>query len=446
MSCRRVAFAVAMVGVLAYPGPGRSEIFLVVDDLVAAFAANAGGDFAPSRFILDDEDRLATACCVAFDAPRGELYVADLNMGVLVFAATSSGSVTPLRAITGPATEFVDAGGLAVDTVHDELYVADAGAHLVRVFPRTADGDVAASRTIGGPNSFGTGGFPALLFLDLVHDELFVSVRESGNHRVLVFDRTASGDATPKRTLTGVANPRSVVVDLGRNELFVTEFDARRIKVFSRTAEGAATPLRTIVLPPGSGQPAELVITHDDELLVGLNVSGGPRVLGYALTADGEAAPTRSLEPNPGLLLGLSSGVVTTRAKECSADRVVDGCLFYDGFETDAICSAGWSAIVGPSTPCPVCGDGLIEGSETCDDANLSGGDGCSSLCVVDHAWSCSGTPSSCAITCGDGRIAFGFEACDDGDAFDGDGCSSACVVELDYSCSGEPSLCVPED
>lgn len=445
MSCRRAAFAVAMVGVLAHPGPGRSEIFLVVDDLVAAFADNAGGDYAPSRFLLDDEDRLATACCVALDAPRGELYVADLNMGVLVFAASASGSVTPLRAITGPATEFVDAAGLAVDTVHDELYVADAGAHLVRVFPRTANGDVAASRTIGGPSSFGTGGFPSFVFLDLVHDELLVSVRQSGSHRVLVFDRTASGDATPKRVLTGIGSPRAVVVDLGRDELFVAEYDARRIKVFSRTAEGAATPLRTIVLPPGIGPAWDLVITNDDELLVGINDSGGERVLGYALTADGQVAPTRSLEPNPGLLLGVSSGVVTTRAKECSADRVVDGCLFYDGFEAGAICTAGWGAIVGTATPCPVCGDGQIEGSETCDDANQFDGDGCASLCVVDHAWSCTGEPSACVTSCGDGRIALGIEACDDGDAFSGDGCSSACVVEPGYFCSNEPSFCTSD-
>jgi cysteine-rich repeat protein len=443
MNCRRVVSAVALVGLFAIAGPGRSEIFLVVDDLVAAFADNAGGDYGPSRFLIDDQDRLASACCSALDAPRRELYVADFNMGVLVFSATGSGTVTPLRAITGPATGFVDAAGLAVDTVHDELYVADAGAHLVRVFPRTANGDVAASRTIGGSNSFGANGFPSLVFLDLVHDELYVSVRESGSHRVLVFDRTASGDAIPKRTLTGLGSPRGVVVDLARDELFVAEYDNRVIKVFSRTAEGAAAPLRTIVLPTGIGQPWELAITDDDELLVSLNVSGGRRMLGYPLTASGVAAPTRSLEPNPALLLGLSSGVVTTRAKQCSADRVVDGCLFYDGFEFGTICTAGWSATVGPSTPCPVCGDGAIEGTETCDDGDAADGNGCSKLCVVDHAWSCSGEPSTCTITCGDGRIAFGIEACDDGDAFGGDGCSAACAVEPGYTCSGEPSVCV---
>ncbi len=50
---------------------------------------------------------------------------------------------------------------------------------------------------------------------------------------------------------------------------------------------------------------------------------------------------------------------------------------------------------------------------------------------------------------CGDGRVE-GIEQCDDGpDAFDseghpkdGDGCSSSCVVEDNYACTGEPSVC----
>lgn len=42
-----------------------------------------------------------------------------------------------------------------------------------------------------------------------------------------------------------------------------------------------------------------------------------------------------------------------------------------------------------PSTGCagpppPVCGDGAIEGAETCDDGNASGGDGCSASCAVE--------------------------------------------------------------
>lgn len=37
----------------------------------------------------------------------------------------------------------------------------------------------------------------------------------------------------------------------------------------------------------------------------------------------------------------------------------------------------------------PICGDGVIEGSETCDDGNSSNGDGCSATCQVESGWVC---------------------------------------------------------
>jgi cysteine-rich repeat protein len=37
--------------------------------------------------------------------------------------------------------------------------------------------------------------------------------------------------------------------------------------------------------------------------------------------------------------------------------------------------------IVSVRTQCPVCGDGLVEGAEQCDDGNLTTGDGCSEYC-----------------------------------------------------------------
>jgi cysteine-rich repeat protein len=78
-----------------------------------------------------------------------------------------------------------------------------------------------------------------------------------------------------------------------------------------------------------------------------------------------------------------------------------------------------------------VCGDGLIEGSEGCDDGGTAGGDGCSATCAVEAGWACSGAPSVCAlIVCGDGAITGG-EGCDDGNAVSGDGCSARCNFEI---------------
>ncbi len=49
-----------------------------------------------------------------------------------------------------------------------------------------------------------------------------------------------------------------------------------------------------------------------------------------------------------------------------------------------------------------------------------------------------------CTNFCGNGVIDAG-EACDDGSNSSGDGCSSACLIEDGYGCSGEPSVCFPD-
>ncbi|MCH8149859.1 MAG: DUF4215 domain-containing protein, partial [Planctomycetes bacterium] len=86
-----------------------------------------------------------------------------------------------------------------------------------------------------------------------------------------------------------------------------------------------------------------------------------------------------------------------------------------------------------------------IEGSEECDDGNPDDGDGCSSTCTVENGWDCTGRPSVCTTTCGDGAVA-GSEECDDENADDGDGCSSSCTVEVGWNCTGEPSVCTVKD
>ena len=42
------------------------------------------------------------------------------------------------------------------------------------------------------------------------------------------------------------------------------------------------------------------------------------------------------------------------------------------------------------------CGDGIVDGSEQCDDGNTARGDGCSATCTIESGWTCSGQPSVC--------------------------------------------------
>jgi cysteine-rich repeat protein len=88
-----------------------------------------------------------------------------------------------------------------------------------------------------------------------------------------------------------------------------------------------------------------------------------------------------------------------------------------------------------------LCGDGIVEFGEECDDQNANLNDGCSN-CRIDTGWNCVGALSLCTTTCGDGTVAAGIEMCDDGNTDGGDGCSSACNIENGWDCAASPSVC----
>jgi fibro-slime domain-containing protein len=97
---------------------------------------------------------------------------------------------------------------------------------------------------------------------------------------------------------------------------------------------------------------------------------------------------------------------------------------------------------VGPTTcSTTMCGDGVIQGSEQCDDANHYQGDGCSPLCRLEPA--CPAGGGACGGVCGDGLLLPSEQAdptnCDDGNTVSGDGCSKNCKVEPGYACMNVP-------
>ena len=68
-----------------------------------------------------------------------------------------------------------------------------------------------------------------------------------------------------------------------------------------------------------------------------------------------------------------------------------------------------------------VCGDGVLqaEAGEECDDGNVVSGDGCSDTCQAE-------------TNCGDGEVQSGDgEQCDDGNTLEGDGCDAICLLEV---------------
>lgn len=72
--------------------------------------------------------------------------------------------------------------------------------------------------------------------------------------------------------------------------------------------------------------------------------------------------------------------------------------------------------VVQTSVVITVCGNGIVETGEECDDGNSSNADSCLNTCQD--------------ADCGDGYVWSGTEECDDGNNVSGDGCSAACQTE----------------
>ncbi len=127
-----------------------------------------------------------------------------------------------------------------------------------------------------------------------------------------------------------------------------------------------------------------------------------------------------------------------------------DGSNWCEGYTPYGDGDLGTPGAANPA--CPVCGNGVVEGNEECDDGPNNSDttpDACRTDCtlphcgdaVVDTGEECDdgpnnsdSTPDACrtdctAAHCGDGVVDTG-EECDDGNTLDGDGCSSTCTVE----------------
>ena len=100
-----------------------------------------------------------------------------------------------------------------------------------------------------------------------------------------------------------------------------------------------------------------------------------------------------------------------------------------------------------------MCGNGMLDGQEQCDDNNSFPNDGCSSNCTVEPGYICCTTSkkctckiiindvldnltSNCSTMCGDGETAYLKEECDDDNVVSGDGCSSNCTLEKGFNCT----------
>ena len=156
-----------------------------------------------------------TMHALEYDPIEDELVVnSPLNNAILTFRGGAKGEEAPIRVIQGPRTQIQSTGydgndKMAMDSAHGEIYIpvatsGGAGKGVILVFDREANGDAPPKRILGGPDTGfqfpsarGTG-FP-YIGIDPMRNLLVISAGGS----LLIFDRTASGNAKPRGVITG---------------------------------------------------------------------------------------------------------------------------------------------------------------------------------------------------------------------------------------------------
>jgi len=171
----------------------------------------------------------------------------------------------------------------------------------------------------------------------------------------------------------------------------------------------------------------------------GFGGAGGDAGSGGAAGTDA-ASDVAPFEAPPSSTCG--NGVIEF-GENCDDGNIVsgDGCSSSCVVEPHYMCSMASPTSKSVCVHDVVCGDGIIEGAEACDDGNTNSGDGCSSTCTLECGWECPPGTLCRAAKCGDGLVA-GDEQCDDGNTTNGDGCSSICTLESKPAAVAEGWIC----
>ena len=192
--------------------------------------------------------------------------------------------------------------GITVDTTNNEIIVANFGGNdSITVYNRTASGDAAPLRTISGLST--ELDYPWGIVVDTTNNEIIAAnVSDGFNSSITVYNRTASRNLSPIRTIKpALSAPLGINVDKGNNEIFVANA-GNFITVFKRAANGDMTQIRTI-----SGSSTALtfpwgiaVDTVNNEIIVSnvpdnSDITLNDYITVYDRTANGNAPPLRTI-------------------------------------------------------------------------------------------------------------------------------------------------------
>jgi len=171
---------------------------------IAAFARLANGNVKPTRNIFGQNTLISRSIHkFAYDPVKDEIVVPQFQaQAILFFRGGANGDEAPVRVIKGPDVKIPNMDQLTIDPVHREIFVGIYNEYprreFVAVYSLDAEGNAPPLRILEGPDTqIGGGRNGASPAVDPVTNRLFVP----GNGRLLIFNRTDSGNVKPRAYL-----------------------------------------------------------------------------------------------------------------------------------------------------------------------------------------------------------------------------------------------------
>jgi hypothetical protein len=263
---------------------------------VDVYAANLNGTGSPSSSFA------ASALAVTGDS-AGNIYLGIYSSTLAAVQVYAPGSAVATRSITvaTATTNAPQITTLAVDSIGN-LYVAISNS--IYVYGATATGSATPIRTIAGPLTSLTSSVTQMAFDSA--DNLFVAI--GGGYKgseILEFLDGASGNVAPKLITSADYFPSGVALDAADN-IYIVQGSAPSsyngtytpaIYMFPKGSVAGATPSRTI---SGSNigiavYTTEIFVDSGGNIFVGAVLNGQTDFLVYSATANGNAAPASQL-------------------------------------------------------------------------------------------------------------------------------------------------------
>jgi DNA-binding beta-propeller fold protein YncE len=248
----------------------------IIQPQIAALAKLETGEI-PTRTIGGWGAKLARdAHEIRYDPVHDEIVTVNpYAKAILTFRGAARGGEPPIRVIHGPRTQIdtlmLPSGIIDVDGVHDEIFAAGRGA--IRVFSRTANGEVPPIRVISGSDTK-LEGEAGQVAVDPVNNLLAVGLGGRGpgrQGRIVIFNRTDQGNVKPRAVIEG---PKTTLMN-SPSLLFYPDKGLIVALMVRETGYITGNPLRFLDLDP----PSEVGVwsIHDNGDVPPRLLLGGPK-------------------------------------------------------------------------------------------------------------------------------------------------------------------------